>query len=179
MFPPAHLSTTLWPAAPAPGTSRRDGDGSAAHHPHTTSTCLCQSCGPCRKGMARSPRAPTGADSNSRPPTCSCGEVVAFGGFFPEGLSIRARVRHGWRSARRSHGRRPWRWPCSCVRGRSHRYSSGTLPLGAFPSAATVESSSALSLPVTPWCAGIQRTVAPLSLPRIREQASMAATAKR
>ena len=49
----------------------------------------------------------------------SCGKVAAFGGFFPEGLCIRARVRHGWRSTGRSHGPGPWWRPCSCVRSLS------------------------------------------------------------
>ena len=62
----------------------------------------------------------------------------------------------------------------------SHRYSSGT-SLQRAPSAAALANSSAFSLPVVPVCAvcGTQRAVTSLSLLRAREQASMAAMAKR
>ena len=126
--------------------------------------------------MVRSPRAPTGAGSNCRPPTISSDESAATGGLYPGGLCIHARVRHGWRSTGQSHETETRRGPCSCERLVSHRYLSGTSSLGIFPSAATLAHSSILSLPVTPWCAGAhgQWTITSLSLSRIREQTSMA-----
>ena len=67
--------------------------------------------------------------------------------------------------------------PGHCERDVSPTYPSGTSSTGSSPVAALLAYLSATSLPVAPLCAGPHRMVTSLSLVRMREQISMAATA--
>ena len=66
-----------------------------------------------------------------------------------------------------------------CERDVSLAYPSGKSSTGSSPVTALFAYLSATSLPAAPLCAGIQRMVTLLSLAMMREQTSMAGTAKR